>query len=128
MLNTDSLKPIYMQVAEWLEKEILSGNIKSDEKIYSQYQLADMFTINPATASKGLNILAEENLLYKKRGLGMFVSSHAREAIRSKRINQNLKQLALELVTEADRLDVNEEDLIKMIKTAKLQSHKEELR
>ncbi|UNC93968.1 GntR family transcriptional regulator [Candidatus Contubernalis alkaliaceticus] len=117
-----------MQVAEWLEKEILSGNIKSDEKIYSQYQLADMFTINPATASKGLNILAEENLLYKKRGLGMFVSSHAREAIRSKRINQNLKQLALELVTEADRLDVNEEDLIKMIKTAKLQSHKEELR
>ncbi len=128
MLNTDSLKPIYKQVAEWLEKEILSGNIQSDEKIYSQYQLADMFTINPATAAKGLNILAEENLLYKKRGLGMFVSSHAREAIRSKRINHNLKQLALELVTEADRLDVNEVDLIKMIKTAKLQSPKEELR
>lgn len=128
MLNSDSLRPIYIQIAEWLEKEILSGNIQSDEKIYSQYQLAEMFTINPATAAKGLNILAEKNLIYKKRGLGMFVSSHAREAIRSKRINQNLKHLALELVTEADRLDVDEVDLIKIIKTAKLQSPKEDLR
>ena len=128
MLNSDSLMPIYLQIAEWLEMEILSGNIQSEEKIYSQYQLADMFNINPATAAKGLNILAEENLLYKKRGLGMFVSSHAREAIRSKRINQNLKQLVLDLVTEANHLDVDENELLQMIKSAKLQSPKEGLR
>ncbi|KJS13301.1 MAG: GntR family transcriptional regulator [Peptococcaceae bacterium BRH_c8a] len=125
MLNTDSLKPIYVQIAEWLEMEILNGNIQSDEKMYSQYQLSDMFNINPATAAKGLNILADENLLYKKRGLGMFVSSHAREAIRSKRINQNIKQLALELVAEAGRLDVDEEQLIEIIRTANLQLRKE---
>jgi len=105
--------------------EILNGNIQSDEKMYSQYQLSDMFNINPATAAKGLNILADENLLYKKRGLGMFVSSHAREAIRSKRINQNIKQLALELVAEAGRLDVDEEQLIEIIRTANLQLRKE---
>ena len=128
MLNSDSLMPIYLQIAEWLEMEILSGNIQSEEKFYSQYQLADMFNINPATAAKGLNILAEENLLYKKRGLGMFVSSHAREAIRSKRINQNLKQLVLDLVTEANHLDVDENELLQMIKSAKLQSPKEGLR
>jgi len=125
LLNTDSLKPIYVQIAEWLEMEILNGNIQSDERMYSQYQLSDMFNINPATAAKGLNILAEENLLYKKRGLGMFVSSHAREAIRSKRINQNIKQLALELVAEAGRLDVDEEQLIEIIRTANLQLRKE---
>ncbi|WP_347489810.1 GntR family transcriptional regulator [Desulfoscipio sp. XC116] len=121
LLDTDSLKPIYVQIAEWLEMEILNGNIASDEKIYSQYQLAEMFNINPATAAKGLNILANEKLLYKKRGLGMFVSSHAGTAIRSKRINRNLKQLVLELVAEAKRLDVGEDELISMIRTADLQ-------
>lgn len=123
--NTDNLKPIYIQIAEWLEMEILNGNIQSDEKIYSQYQLSDMFNINPATAAKGLNILVDENLLYKKRGLGMFVYSHARETIRNKRINQNIKQLALELVAEAERLDFGEDQLVEMIKTATLQLRKE---
>lgn len=125
LLNADSLKPIYVQIAEWLETEILNGNIPADERIYSQYQLADMFNVNPATAAKGLNILADQNLLYKKRGLGMFVSSHAGAAIRSKRINRNLKQLALELVAEAKRLDVSEDELINIIKSAELQVSKE---
>ncbi|AGK99828.1 GntR family transcriptional regulator [Desulfoscipio gibsoniae] len=124
LLDTDSLKPIYVQIAEWLETEILNGNIAGDEKMYSQYQLADMFNINPATAAKGLNILANEKLLYKKRGLGMFVSSHARAAIRSKRINRNLKQLVLELVAEAKRLDVDEDELISMIRTTDLQAQR----
>jgi GntR family transcriptional regulator len=115
LLDTDSLKPIYIQIAEWLEMEILNGNIAGDEKMYSQYQLADMFNINPATAAKGLNILADEKLLYKKRGLGMFVSPHAREAIRSKRIKRNLKQLVLELVAEAKRLNVTKDELIDML-------------
>ncbi len=127
MLNGDSLTPIYVQIAEWLEMEILNGHLQSDERIYSQYQLADMFNINPATAAKGLNILADENLIYKKRGLGMFVSSHAKETIRNKRINHNLKQLAQELATEAERLDVSEEELFGLIKSAKLQARKEEL-
>jgi DNA-binding transcriptional regulator YhcF (GntR family) len=121
LLDTDSLKPIYVQIAEWLEMEILNGNIASDEKMYSQNQLADIFNVNPATAAKGLNILADEKLLYKKRGLGMYVSSHAREAVRSKRIERNLKQLVLELVAEAKRLDVGRDDLINMLIAAELQ-------
>lgn len=117
-LNTDSTKPIYVQIAEWLETEILSGSINRDEKMYSQYQLAEMFNINPATAAKGLNILADEAILYKKRGLGMFVSAEAREIIVTKRKNQTLKQLVMELVLEAGRLNVKEDELIRMIKKA----------
>ncbi len=117
-LNTEGMKPIYVQIAEWLETEILSASIKSDEKIYSQYQLAEMFNINPATAAKGLNILADEKILYKKRGLGMFVSPKAKESIQEKRKNQILKNLVLELVTEAGRLGVDENELISMIKTS----------
>ncbi|MCT2535587.1 GntR family transcriptional regulator [Aquibacillus koreensis] len=116
ILHGDGTKPIYIQIAEWLETQILSESIKSDEKIYSQYQLADMFTINPATAAKGLNILANDSILYKKRGLGMFVASNAKTLIVSKRKSQTLKQLVADLVQEANRLDVGEEELIEMIK------------
>ncbi len=120
-LNTEGMKPLYIQVSQWLETEILSGNIKENEKIYSQYQLAEMFNINPATAAKGLNILANEKILYKKRGLGMFVETNAKENILRKRKDQNLKPLVWELVMESERLDVTEEELIDMIKTAGIQ-------
>lgn len=116
ILNTDGARPIYVQIAEWLEKEILNGSFDSGQKIYSQYQLAEIFTINPATAAKGLNLLAAEDILYKKRGLGMFVSPYAKEMILTKRKNQTLKRLVSEIVAEAEQLHVSKEELIEMIK------------
>jgi len=119
ILPSDSSKPIYVQISEWLENEIISGNFVSDDKVYSQYQLAEMFNINPATAAKGLNILADENILYKKRGLGMFVTEEAKEKILSKRKNETLKGLVQELVLEAERLQVGENELFEMIRLAR---------
>lgn len=115
ILNTDGMTPIYVQISEWLEREILSGSFGADEKVPSQYQLADMFNINPATAAKGLNLLAEENILYKKRGLGMFVSPHGQDVIREKRKNRTLRNMIMELVLEAERLGVGREALMEMI-------------
>lgn len=117
--SAGDIKPIYLQVSEWLEEEILSGNISAGEKIYSQYQLAQMFNINPATAAKGLNILADENILYKKRGLGMFISLDALDIIRKKRREQILERLLLDLVKEARLLNISESELIAMIKAAR---------
>jgi GntR family transcriptional regulator len=121
-------KPIYVQISEWLENEILCGNIKENEKIYSQYQLAEMFNINPATAAKGINILADQGILYKKRGLGMFLSTDAKEKIQYKRKNHTLKKLVEEVVAEARRLGVHEDELIKMMRDAEkeLDEHERE--
>ncbi|WP_406945592.1 GntR family transcriptional regulator [Halobacillus sp. SY10] len=118
ILDTDGMKPIYIQIAEWLESEILHGNFQVDDKVYSQYQLADLYNINPATAAKGLTKLAEEGTLYDKRGLGKFVSTHAKQIIINKRKNQTLKNLVNDLVTEAGRLELSEEDTIKLIRNA----------
>jgi len=118
ILNVDGTKPIYIQIAEWLETEILSDRFATDEKVLSQYQLAEMFNINPATAAKGLNILADENILYKKRGLGMFVTNTAKESILNKRKNQTLKGLVQEIVVEGSRLQMEEDELIEMIRHA----------
>ncbi|OCA85736.1 GntR family transcriptional regulator [Bacillus sp. FJAT-27225] len=118
ILNTDSMKPIYVQIADWIESEIISGHLQEDEKVYSQYQLAEMYTINPATAAKGLALLADEKILYKKRGLGMFVAEGAKEAIIAKRKNQTLKRLVHDLVMEANRLHIGKKELIQMIESA----------
>jgi DNA-binding transcriptional regulator YhcF (GntR family) len=75
-----------------------------------------MFNINPATAAKGLSILAEENTIYKKRGLGMFVTLNARENILKKRRNETFAVMARRLVLEAKRLEIGENELVEIIK------------
>lgn len=115
MLQSDGTKPIYIQIAEWMETEILNGNFEQDEKVYSQYKLAEMFTINPATAAKGLNLLADEGILYNKRGLGKFVTTQARDLIMDKRKSKTLKGLVEETVIEAAQLNVSEQELITML-------------
>lgn len=119
IIHTDGTKPIYVQIADWIENEILSGKFAANQKVCSQYQLAEMFNINPATAAKGLNLLANEQVLYKKRGLGMFVADGAKKMILKKRKNETLKNMVLELVLEAERLNVDEEELLRMIHEAR---------
>lgn len=118
MIDPSGGRPIYIQIAEWIETEILNDNFKADDKVYSQYQLAEMFTINPATAAKGLNVLTDENILYGKRGLGKFVTTEAKAIITDKRKNEKLKGLLTEVALEAKRLQVGEGELIEMLQQA----------
>ena len=116
ILHQNSQIPIYIQIAEWIENEILADRLVADGKVYSQYQLAEMFNINPATAGKGLTILLENDILYKKRGLGMFVVEGAKSKILATRRTHTLTQLVEEIVQEARRLAVSDEELIDLIK------------
>ncbi len=120
------IEPIYIQLSKWLETEILSGSLAADERIYSQYQLAEMFNINPATAAKSLNILAEEKILYKKRGLGMFVAPAAEKIIGEKRRELVLGRLQ-ELVREAELLGITESELHELIKTVRERNKEESI-
>ncbi|MET3655237.1 DNA-binding transcriptional regulator YhcF (GntR family) [Sporosarcina psychrophila] len=115
MLNMDGSKPIYVQIAEWIETEIIDGTLSPDEKVYSQYQLAEIFTINPATAGKGLTLLLEAEVVYKRRGLGMFVEPDARDKLLSKRKEDTLRRLIRELLNEATLLGVDDSHLLSMI-------------
>ncbi|MBN8235862.1 GntR family transcriptional regulator [Halobacillus kuroshimensis] len=118
ILDTDGMKPIYIQIAEWIESEIMNGGLNVDEKVYSQYKLADIYNINPATAAKGLIKLAEEGILYDKRGIGKFVAEGARQMIIEKRKNQTLKQLIDDVVTEAGYLQMSEREIIELIRNS----------
>nr|WP_283409964.1 GntR family transcriptional regulator [Anoxynatronum buryatiense] len=111
----EGTEPIYLQIADWLENEILSGHVRSEEKIYSQYKLSEIFGINPATALKGLNLLVEKGIVYKKRGLGMFVSADALTIVKEERRGQVMKEQIRNLVEEAKRLEISQAELIKAI-------------
>lgn len=117
MLDADGSKPIYVQIAEWIEKEIIDGALLADEKVYSQYQLADLFNINPATAGKGLTLLLDEEVVYQRRGLGTFVSPTGREKLLVKRKEETLRPLITKLLIEAKLLGVNDQNLLSMIET-----------
>ena len=115
LLETDGEKPIYIQIAEWLEAEIIDGTLQADDKMYSQYQLAELFTVNPATAGKGISILLEAEIVYKKRGLGTFVAQDAREKLLAKRKEGTLRRLIQELLAEAELLGVDDSQLLGLI-------------
>ena len=78
-------KSIYLQISEMIENDILRDILLEDDKVPSTNELAKFFKINPATAAKGINLLVDEGILYKKRGIGMFVTIGAKEAIKNKR-------------------------------------------
>ena len=78
-------KSIYIQIKEMIESDILRDILLEEERVPSTNELAKLYAINPATAAKGVNILVDEGVLYKKRGIGMFVSDGAKEVIRTKR-------------------------------------------
>ena len=108
-------KSIYLQISEMIENDILRDVLLENEKVPSTNELAKFFKINPATAAKGINLLVDEGILYKKRGIGMFVTEGAKESIRNKRKSAFYENYIKSLLTEAASLGISDEELIEMI-------------
>ena len=109
-------KSIYLQISEMIENDILRDILLEGEKVPSTNELAKFFKINPATAAKGVNLLVDEGILYKKRGIGMFVTDGAKENIKSKRRNSFYENYVKSLLIEAASLGISDEELIEMIR------------
>ena len=105
-------KSIYIQISEMIENDILRDVLLEDERAPSTNELAKLYAINPATAAKGINILVDAGILYKKRGIGMFVSDGAKEVIRTKRKAQFYENYVSEIVNEAKTLGITKAELI----------------
>jgi GntR family transcriptional regulator len=114
-LNLDNEKPIFIQFAEELEKNILKGIFEEESQIPSTTEVAIKFKINPATANRGVNLLVDEGIIYKKRGIGMFVATGARRKIISKRKAAFYENYVLPLLKESDNLNLKKDDIIIMI-------------
>ena len=108
-------KSIYLQISQMIETDILRGILLEEERVPSTNELARLYTINPATAAKGINLLVDAGILYKKRGIGMFVASGAVEQIRASRKEQFYNVRLAELLAEAQSLGITRDELISKI-------------
>src|SRR5881227_985374 len=107
----DEGRPLFQQIAEQIESAILDGSLAADTQVPSTNELAAFHRINPATAAKGVNQLVDTGILYKKRGIGMFVAAGARAQLRDRRREQFAEQYLYPLLTEAEKLGMSVDEL-----------------
>ncbi|MDQ0428624.1 DNA-binding transcriptional regulator YhcF (GntR family) [Planomicrobium stackebrandtii] len=115
----DSSKPIFMQVRELIEDQIVNDQLKEGDQAPSTNQLVSFYKINHATVSKGINQLVEEGILFKRRGIGMFVAEGAKETLMGQRKEAFVDNYVKSLMQEANKLGITQSEVIELIKNTK---------
>lgn len=115
ILDPKSDIPIFAQIAAGIEDSILTGLYVEESQIPSTTEISVAFRVNPATVLKGMNILVDAEIIYKKRGLGMFVCTGAVEKVREKRQRTFQKDYLKPLLQEAQKLGFSKEDIMKLV-------------
>lgn len=112
----DDRSPIYRQIAERIRAEVMSGALAEDEPVMSTTQYASAYRINPATAAKAFQQLVDEGVLYKRRGIGMFVASGARRSLQEERRRRFFTDVVDPLIAEAQAIGVPLESVIEHVR------------
>jgi GntR family transcriptional regulator len=118
MAGLDEGTPLFVQVADRLAGEIADGGLAEGGRVPSTNELAAFYRINPATAAKGINLLADDGLLEKRRGIGMFVATGARQRLLARRRAEFTQRYVEPLLIEAARLGIGAGELSALIKEA----------
>lgn len=111
----DERRPIFQQIAERIENDILSGVLVEEGQVPSTNEFALYYRINPATAGKGVNLLVEQGFLYKRRGIGMFVSTGAKAQIVERRRQQFVTEFIAPMLSEAVSLGITPHEIERLI-------------
>ncbi|MFC9997194.1 GntR family transcriptional regulator [Nocardia sp. NPDC127526] len=112
----DDRSPIYRQIAERIRADVLHGALEEDQQIMSTTQYAEMFRINPATAAKAFQELVAEGVVYKRRGVGMFVAPGARGLIAGQRRERFFAEMVDPMIAEAKALGIPLDQVIARIR------------
>ena len=114
-MNFDQKTPIYQQLAESIRQDILSGALQEEEAIPSVRQISVDYSLNPQTVLNATQLLIQEGLLEKRRGLGLFVQKKARQQLNSSASDRFKNETIQALVEEAQLLSISKHDLIDLI-------------
>ena len=107
--------PIYLQVSQSIEDDIIRDIFEEETQIPSTTEISLSYNINPATIAKGFNLLVDKGILYKKRGVGMFVAKDAKKTLIQQQKELFYEKYVVNLVHEADKLGIKIEDIVKML-------------
>jgi GntR family transcriptional regulator len=114
-VNFDDRSPIYRQIADRIEAEVLSGALAGDEQVMSTNKYAAFHRINPATVNKAFQQLVDDGILYKRRGIGMFVSAQARQTLRARRRKSFFTDVVDPMVAQAKAIGIELSELVERI-------------
>lgn len=109
-------RPMFIQIMENIESDIITGVYQVDDIIISTTQIAKLYAVNPTTAVKAVSKLTDAGILYKKRGIGMCVAPGAREIITRRRREIFLNSTIDALLKESLTLGFSIEELIAVLK------------
>ena len=112
----DDGTPLFVQIAEQLADDIVDGGLAEGARVPSTNELAAFYRINPATAAKGINLLVDDGVLEKRRGIGMFVAAGAQEQLRGGRRKRFAEQYVDPMLAEANRLGIDTDTLVSLIR------------
>jgi Predicted transcriptional regulators len=115
LLNFKSDTPIYQQVADELESAVISGAYEEESQVPSTTEISVQYKINPATVLKGVTLLVDDGILYKRRGLGMFVAAGAKQKVLEKRKRAFFDHYVMPMLGEARKLSVSRDEIKEMI-------------
>jgi len=118
MIEFDQKSPIYLQLAEFIRSAILAGDLPEETAIPSVRQMAVDHNLNPQTVLNATQLLIQEGLLEKRRGLGYFVRADARESLRARSLEEFRLHTIPDLVATARRMGISAKDLIALIQNA----------
>ncbi|KAB8128980.1 GntR family transcriptional regulator [Gracilibacillus oryzae] len=108
-------KPIFIQIKEVIEDQIINDQLKAHDQIPSTNQLVQFYKVNHITVAKGINLLVEEEIIYKKRGVGMFVEELAKEKLLLQRREGFAEEFVLPMLKEAKKLKLSDSEIIKIM-------------
>ena len=118
MANLAESLPIYVRIIEGVKEYILTGELKEESQLPSTTYLSREYKINIATVNKAINVLVDEGLVYKKRGIGMFVKKGAVNALIKERRKTFKERYIKATLVEAKRLNYTAEELQQIVKEA----------
>ncbi|QEO14763.1 GntR family transcriptional regulator [Agromyces intestinalis] len=118
----DESRPIFIQIAEQVENDIIDGTLLEGSQIPSTNEFAAFLRVNPATALKGVNRLVDDGIVEKRRGIGMFVTAGARERLIERRRAEFAAQYLRPLMVEAEKLGIGPEELAAMVRAERIAS------
>lgn len=108
-------KPLFIQIKEKIEDQIVNDLLLEGEQVPSTTQLSQFYKINHITVLKGINLLVDAGLIYKKRGVGMFVAEGAKEMLLRTRKSAFAEHYVVPMVQEADKLGLSTDELVQII-------------
>jgi len=111
----DDRSPIYRQIADRIVADVLNGVLKADEQVMSTNEYALFYRINPATAANAFQLLVDGGVLYKKRGIGMFVAPDARERLRARHRERFFADVVDPMIEEAAAIDIPISEIVRYL-------------